>query len=322
VVFKDGSIPPKETIVRLYCPEGDQPQAYVDSEGGFLFSVGGNRSFTITDSRRSMPGPAVGASGPDQSFVSMSQCVLRAFLPGYTSSRINLSRRSVFENTDVGVLVLTPGAEPAGEEASLRTLAAPKPALKAFEQGKQELARKKPNAKKAAKALGKAVKEYPEFTEAWNLLGQARILLNDLDGAHEALERAVASAPNYYPPYVTLALMELQGGKMAEAANYADRAVALEPGLAEANYYRAIAYSNLGDAAKAEESIRAVQASENAARYPRTHFLLGNILLGQGDVPAAAAEFRRYLELEPESRAAAAVRGQLAKWDAQGLLKP
>ena len=115
VVFKDGSIPPKETIVRLYCPDGNQPQAYVDSEGAFLFSVGGNRSFTMVDSRRSLPGSAVGASGPDQSFVSMSLCVLRAYLPGYTSSRINLGRRSVFESTDVGVLVLTPGEEPPGE---------------------------------------------------------------------------------------------------------------------------------------------------------------------------------------------------------------
>ncbi len=321
VVLHDGTPAPKETVVQLYCPSGRQPQANVDSKGSFSFNVGGTQSYRMTDSSRTLPSEPVGTSAPDRSHVSMTGCTLRAFLPGYTSSRINLGRRSVFESSEIGTLVLTPGGGAPEALISVNTLSASKKAKKSFEQARKELAKQPPNAEKAAKELEKAVKEYPKFTEAWNLLGEARIRMGDLEGAVAALRKAVDIEPGFAPPYITLTLAELQKGRMAEAAKLAGRAVELEPGLAEAHYYRAVAWSNLGDAAKAEESIRAVHSSPDAKRYPRTHFLLGNILVGKGDVSGAAAEFRRYVELEPRSRAADAVREQLAKWEAEGTLK-
>ncbi len=320
VTLPDGTPPPEPVLVRLECPETEQPQAYTDDEGKFIFAVGGPRSLTVPDSRRSRPGSAVGAQGPDRSHVSMTGCVLRAYLAGYTSSSINLGRRNVFESTDVGTLIIKPADGRPDPLVSVNTLAAPGKASKAYGKARKQMDKQPPNVEKAIEELETAVAEYPQFTAAWTLLGEARIHANDIDGANAALRKAVELEPTFAPPYVTLALMELQKGQMAEAESFAGRAIELHPDHSEAHYYRAVACAQLGELAKAEESIRAIRANGDGERYPRTHFLLGNILFGKGDIPAAAAEFERYLELEPDSRAADAVREQLAKWKQQGTL--
>ncbi len=320
VTLPDGSPPPEPAIVRLYCPGGWQPQAYTAKDGSFNFPVGGAQQARIRDSSRTLPDTPVGASGPDRSFVSLTGCELRAYLPGYTSSKIDLGRRSVFESPEVGTLILRPAGPTGDPLVSVKTLAAPKKAQNAFRKAQEQLSKQRPDAARAARELEKAVEEYPQFAEAWNLLGETRIRLSDLSGARAAFEKAIEADPEFLPPYVMLALMELQQNNMRGAAQFADRAVALAPDHAEANYYRAVAHSELGNLAAAEESIRRVQSGVEADRYPRTHFLLGNIHLQRGDVTAAAEAFRRYLELEPNSRAAAAVRRQLADWKAAGVL--
>ena len=129
------------------------------------------------------------------------------------------------------------------------------------------------------------------------------------------------SDPKYVPPYLSLALLELKQQQMAEAAKYTDQVIKLLPELPEAHFYRAIAEMSLGDFNAAEESIRIVQASPEAPKYPRTHFMLGNILAQKGDIPGAAAQFRSYLQLEPSSSMADAARQQLSQWEAAGQVQ-
>ncbi len=320
VILPDGSPPPEPAIVYLYCPGGRQPQAYTNAKGVFNFPVGGAQNRRVIDSSRTLPGSPVGASGPDRSFVDLTQCELRAYLPGYTSSKINLGRRSVFESTEVGTLILTPATKRHGALVSMNTLAAPKQARKAYEKAQRELAKPKPNLEKALRALEKATKAYPRFAAAWNLMGETRIRMKDYQGARAALEKAVQADPKFATPLVTLALMALEQRNMEEAARFADQAVALVPNLSEAHYYRAIAYWSLGKPELAEQSVHAVETSGEADRYPRLHFVLGNIYAQRGDVRAAAGEFERYIKLEPNSRAAGAAREQLKQWKQQGLL--
>ncbi len=324
VALPDGSPPPEPATLYLYCGGGRQPQAQTNKDGAFNFRIGGSQSVQVRDASRTGLSNPVGELGPGASGrgdVSLTGCELQAVLPGFTSSKVNLGRRSVAESPDVGVLILTPVGEDPSHLISANTREAPKKAKKSLEKAKNELAKEGPNLEKAIKELEKAVKEYPEFAEAWNLLGEPRMHASDLDGARSALEKAIDAEPKFAPPYVTLALMELQQRQPANAAKFADRAVELSPNLAEANYYRAVAHSDLGNLDAAAESIRTVQGGPHAARYPRTHFLLGNILLQQGDVPAAAGEFQQYVTLEPNSRAATAVRQQLEQRKAQGATK-
>ncbi len=320
VTLPDGSPPPEPAIVYLYCPGGRQPQAYTNDKGAFNFPVGGAQHRRVIDASRQGPSAPVGASGPDRSFVDLTQCELRAYLPGYTSSKIDLGRRSVFEAPEVGTLILTPATKGHGTLVSLNTLAAPKNARKAYEKAQKELAKPKPKLKKILKELEKAIRLYPEFAAAWNLLGEVKIRTGDLEGARAALEKATEADPKFATPYVTLALMAIEKRNLEAAARYADQAVELVPNFAEAHYYRALAYASLGKPDLAEESVRAVREAGQLERYPRLYFIQGNIHAQRGDVRAAAAQFQRFVELEPDSRAAAAVRRQLEQWKQQGLL--
>jgi tetratricopeptide (TPR) repeat protein len=321
VVLEDGSPPPAPALVELRCADQRQPQYYTDKKGYFNFRVGGEPSRSVADSQRTTPGQAVGASGSDRSFVSLTNCELEAALAGYLSSKIFLGRRSVFESSDVGTIVLRPVGKGVGSFVSLNTLAAPEAAKKAFEQAEKELQKEKPNSKKAVKDLEKATGEYPQFAAAWHLLGKARLRENDANGARDAFEKAISTDPKYVVPLLSLALLELQMQRMAQASELAGRALKLVPGSGEANYYLAVAELSLGNMTTAETAIQAVHASNEAARYPRTHFMLGNILAQKGDVKTAASEFKKFLEVEPASRAAEAVKAQLAEWEAGGLLK-
>lgn len=321
VTMQDGSPPPDPVMIRLYCSDGRQPQAYTDRHGAFNFPVGGTQQERIMDASRTRPDAPVGASGSDRSFVSMTGCELMAYLPGYTSTKVDLGRRSVFENPDVGILVLRPAAKGEGRLVSVNTLRAPGKAKKAFEKAQKELAKPETDAAKPAKELEKAVEEYPEFSAAWNLLGEARIRMKDFPGARAALDKAIAAEANFVPPHLTLIRLDLAENRMADAVKTADRALELVPDEAEAHYYRAVALIALGKHNEAETSLKAVEASGEAKRYPRAHFMLGNILVSRGDIPGAAAQFREFLTEESGSRAAEAVRQQLDKWQAEGLLK-
>ncbi|MCW5977499.1 MAG: tetratricopeptide repeat protein [Bryobacteraceae bacterium] len=321
VTLPDGSEPPEPVLMRLYCADGRQPQAYTDRHGAFNFPVGGTQQERIMDASRSLPDAPVGASGSDRSFVSMIGCELMAYLPGYTSTKIQLGRRSVFESPDVGVIIIRPVAAGEATLVSLNTLQAPEKARKSFEKAEKELAKSSPDPSKAAKDLQKAVEEFPAFSAAWNLLGDARLRMKDFAGARAALDSAIAAEPKFAPPYLILVRLDLTENRMEDAVKAADLVLELAPGLAEAHYYRAIALTGLGRDNEAEVSLKAVEASGEAERYPRTHFMLGNILVGRGDIPGAAAQFRQFLAEESGSRAAEVVRQELEKWQAEGLLK-
>jgi tetratricopeptide (TPR) repeat protein len=196
-----------------------------------------------------------------------------------------------------------------------------KKAKAAYDKAERELAKERPDNAKASKDLQDAVEQYPEFAAAWQRLGTLKLDLNDTNGASEAFRKAIAADPNFVPPCVSLASLELQLRKPDEAVKLADQALKLAPDLPEAHYYRGLANLSLGRHDDAEASLLVVQRSAEANRFPRTHVALGGILAEKGEVPRAAEEFRRYLELEPSSKVADSIRARLAEWQAAGKLK-
>jgi Tfp pilus assembly protein PilF len=70
----------------------------------------------------------------------------------------------------------------------------------------------------------------------------------------------------------------------------------------------------------ATESARAVLDTGADDLYPRLHLILADILVGQGDYRSAAAEYRRVIELAPDSAVAIAVGWLISNWKAQGVL--
>ena len=207
VLLDDGNAPLEPALLELVCQGSVRLQEHSTVDGSFTLRVGGNAQGGLGDASMGSPGGATqsgrtgqqsgGAFGGNQYFsgtptgeLDLRGCELRASMPGMRSSTIQLGVRGALSDTDVGVIVLNRLDPTDGTTVSLNSLAAPKKARDAYAKAKKELAKEKGNPSKAAKELQKAVKIFPEFASAWELLGEARLALGDEAGAREAFLEA------------------------------------------------------------------------------------------------------------------------------------
>lgn len=77
----------------------------------------------------------------------------------------------------------------------------------------------------------------------WSL-GHARLLLNDLDGAIEALETSIQGNPNFLPSHAYLGVAYHERGDKAQALAAVDRATALSPQLTIASVAERLPYKD------------------------------------------------------------------------------
>jgi len=333
-MLEDGTPPPEQVTIERVCTGHIRPEGYTDSKGRFSFQLGQQHSAVFMDASVSGGGGPVGrdtltggmgglpsTSGGSMGTVDLMGCELRASLPGYRSESVILGRRSMFDNPDVGTIILRRLANVEGTAISFTTLAAPKEAKKSFEKAQKLLRDKNPKPDQAAKELEKAVQLYPVYAAGWHLLGQARLAIKDEEGARQAFEKSLAADPKYINPYTQLAALELQSRRWDAAANLTDRLASLDPSMTQAHYFNAVANYNLGKISLAEKSVRSALKHDDGNRFPQTHHLLGAILARQGNYPSAAEEFRNFLKLVPNSSATEQLRKQLAEWEGLGVIQ-
>lgn len=337
VVMEDGSAVPEPVPVDLVCSGQVRMRVYSTMRGDFSLTLGSNRPTGMLDADiagsgsdifgprsgdvfgdRSMSG---GIFSGDRGRVDLSACELRASLPGFQSNTVALGIRRVLDKPDVGLIVLQRLAKVQGTTVSFTTLAAPEKARKAYEKGKKELEKKTPDHAKAARELENAIREYEAFATAWNLLGRVRLALQDKAGAREAFTKSVSADSKYIDPYIYLAMLEMEEGRWAETARLAEQVQELNPYITHAHYLSAISNYQLGQLDLAEKFARQVQSSNEAKRYPVSHYILGAIQARRGDYASAASEFRLFLETKPDPNTSAAVHKMLAEWEQQGHVK-
>ena len=328
--MEDGTRPNQPVQVQLVC-HGAVRQQVGSHHGQFSFDVGTNRNATLSDASVS------GAPSDDQFFDSasldgatsvgpkghsmdLSGCELRASLPGFGSEVIRLGRRQALDNPQVGEIVLFRLEGVTGSTISVNTSRAPKQAKKAFHKAEDELKKKKPDPARAARELEKAVREFPEFSAAWYLLGEVRLVLQDPDGAQQAFQKAIASDAKYITPYLSLAGLEVNRGHWEKTARLSRQVIELNPYVIRAHYLNAAANYALGNLDIAEESARRVAEDQEVRNYPQTWFILGGILAQKDNVSSATAEFRHFLEVQPEGPLAERVKLILSQWKEQGLM--
>jgi Flp pilus assembly protein TadD len=309
VLFGDGTPPNEPVKVELSC-KGQVEQ---------LTYTGGDGFFKLRAALRGEPQQSLGPRLKTRP-VTMDACELSASLPGYTSTRISVSRRGIYRNDSVGTILLLPEEKESSGLISVAALAVPKEAMERYEQAEAELNGAHANIEEAIRNLQQAVEIYPRFAAAWNLLGESYLRSGDLKQARPALTAAIRLDPNYVQPCLTLALLELKQGRMVEALTISERALAVIPDLAEALFYHASAHIALGNLREAEDSLLAAMASPDIEFFPRVYFLLGDVLARKGKLVEAAQHFRHYIDLEPDSKAAAAAADQLAQWRKAGYL--
>jgi Flp pilus assembly protein TadD len=336
VMLEDGTPPGEPAIVERVCHGQAHPEGYTDSKGNFSFELGGDQTLAMTDASVSGAGiSGPGGFGNNDPFgggigdtgggglgqVNLSGCELRVQLPGYRSDAIQLGRRSVFDNPDVGVIILhrLDGVE--GTAVSMTSLNAPKEAKKAFENGIKEMRKKKPNADKANKEFEKAVAVYPQYAAAWSALGQLRLAQENTAGAQEAFEMALAADPKYLNPYGPLVTLHLMASRWEPAAELTDQALRLNPHMTDMQYFHAVAQYNAGNLEEAEQAAQAVQESKEGERFPQTHQILGMIHSQKGNFNGAATEYRTYLAAQPSGAVAEDLKRRLTEWEALGVIQ-
>jgi tetratricopeptide (TPR) repeat protein len=327
VVMEDGTPPPDSVTIERVCNGIARPEAYTDSKGRFSFQLGQNlgvmqdASVSSADAggfgggfpgqqqqqRGGFPGQGRGVSERD-----LMGCELRAAYPGFRSEIVNLSGRRMFDNPDVGTIILRRLGNVEGTTISMTSLQAPKDAKKAFDKGRDNLKKKKPE--QAQKEFEKALQLYPKYAVAWFELGLLAEARNDAEGARKAYSEALSADPKYVSPYLQMALLSAKDNKWQEVADTTDRVIKLNPvEFPQAFFYNSVANYNLRKIDAAERSAREAVKLDSNHRMPKAEHLLGIILAEKQDYNGAAESLRNYLKFAPNATDAPKVREQLTE---------
>ena len=244
VTLEDGTAPPDRVAIERVCNGQVRREGYTDSQGGFAFQLGAeatvlqDASVGSFDTMRSQGSGTMGAAGgvpmlaPSLQSATVSAkdltgCELRASLGGFRSEPINLAGHWVFENPNLGSIVLHRIGKVAGTRISVTTLQAPPEARKAFERAHNAMA--KNHLAEAEHDLQKAVTLYPKFAEALAELGEIYSKQGRKDEAAKLLQQAIEADPKFVSPYVNLASRAGEQRDWQRMAELSQKALALNP---------------------------------------------------------------------------------------------
>jgi tetratricopeptide (TPR) repeat protein len=316
-------------VIERTCGPTRRAETHTDTKGQFSFQIGGGVTNTeqLLDASSSsigmrLPGtaPASTTIGSPSSTTSVGGrpttntdlrgCELRAVLGGYRSSIVSLATHFNFDNPDIGLIVLKRLGPTDGTTVSMTNALAPKDAKRAYEKGRQQIA--KGNVAEARSELSKAVEIYPKYASAWAELGRIEMDLNEPVEAKQAFQNSLAADPNYLPPYERLAVLSLRKRNWQELVDITNRLIQLGAyEYPQVYYYNALAYLNLNQADPAEKSAR-LALKQDPEKFVRAYYVLGLALAQHGDFAGAVESLKTYVAAEPNLPEIDQVKKQLA----------
>lgn len=323
VEMSNSGVVPKETVIELVCGGFTRATDQVAPDGTFDIELSGRGNGLADATQVTVSGRALGVPQPNHlGVVNMTNCVVRAELPGYQSSEIQLGIRSIFDSPDVGELVLSEAEGILGHVISPTIARAPKKAVQSYEWALKQVGNPRPNLRKIAARLESAVGADPNFAAAWRLLGQVREGLGMPEDALDAYRQAVAGDPYLYPVYKRIVPLLVGSGDLAGAIEVGEKGLGINENLDDVRFYVAGAYLRTGNNERCiEKSLELIERGATAT-YPQAHQFLGSAYANHGDYQSSATHFRRFLELSPNATAADAVRNQLDEWSKLGVIGP
>ncbi|ADZ71185.1 tetratricopeptide repeat protein [Polymorphum gilvum] len=167
---------------------------------------------------------------------------------------------------------------------------------------RQALALQQAGEVEKAQRIYKAVlKKAPNSPDANHLLGVSYRQLGFPRRGLDFIRKAIALAPDRAPYHANLArtLSDIPGTPAEEVLAAAEKAVALNPGLAEAHNMKAIALNRLGRDTEAEEIFRFLIAAH--PRHADAHRNYGVLLRDRGDHKEALRFFEAAALLDPDN---------------------
>ena len=201
-----------------------------------------------------------------------------------------------------------PGQGPGGS-LNARIAQIPPKARKEFDAGKQRMQAQ--DAVASVQHFQKAIELYPQYAEAYQLLGVVHVEGAKFGEAEPELQKATEIEPNMSTAYFALGVCRNLMAKYPEAETALLRGLELDPESADGHHELAKTYWALGRWQDAEpHAQKAVALKPDLAP---AHVLLGNIALRKRDPQGALKEFQEYLRLEPNGPMAEQVRTIVAK---------
>jgi tetratricopeptide (TPR) repeat protein len=329
-MYDGGDLPESLTIERVCGAGSVHPEGYTDSKGNFSLNLGQN-SGIFADASTSLfaditqPGGfSSGPAGNSQSGASSSSaqdtqywgCELRARLPGYRSDSISLAGHRSLDSPNIGTIVLYPMAKIQGMTASATSGQAPKDARKSYEKGLDAVKKSRPD--QAEQEFRKAVGIYPRYAAAWLELGKALEGREHKADARTAYASALAADPKFVYPYQQLYQMALKEENWQAVVENTDQLLRLDPfEFPAAYYFNAVGHLKLKEYDAAEKSAHQAVDADRKHENPKSHYLLGAILVQKQDWTGAAQSLRAYLKAAPNASDKASVEKTLGELDQQ-----
>jgi tetratricopeptide (TPR) repeat protein len=200
-------------------------------------------------------------------------------------------------------------AEGPAATLNARVVQIPPEAHQEFDAGKQRMDAQ--DGVGSVQHFRKAIELYPQYAEAYQLLGVMHLEEGKYADAETELQKAAEIEPHMPTAYFALGICRNLTGKYAEAEPAFLRGLELDPDSPDGQYELAKTYWALGrwqDAAPHAQKAVALKPDVGAP-----HVLLGNIALRKRDPQKALMEYHEYLRLDPNGNMAAGTQQMVDK---------
>jgi tetratricopeptide (TPR) repeat protein len=202
---------------------------------------------------------------------------------------------------------VTLGTLEPGDAISTHQLSVPEKARDDFDKGMKLLVGPQSNYQKALSLFERAVKEFPDYYEAYAEMGVAHQHLGEEAEAEKALRKSVEmSSSRYADALFLLAEMLNDDGRFMDSEGFARQCVQQDDSSWSCDLELARALAGLKHPAEAE--VVATRASELNPGNAKTFLVLGNIHIQQRKYEAVVKDFDTYLKLDPSGPASDSVR--------------
>ena len=264
-------------FVSIVCHDKVVNTARTDPKGNFAFTAVRGVVTAQADAERQMK-------------MYYEGCKVEASLTGFHSDALIITERNLREEPELGTIWLHSNGRAIGTVLSTTSGALPKKAEKLFEEAHAAMLEQ--NRGRAQSDLEKAIREYPQFAEAWFQLGKLQMSAS-AQSARESFSKAAAADPRFILPYEELAQLAVQEEKWAEVLANTGRALQLDPsGTPRVWYFDALANYQAANLDAAKASAVKSLAVDPQHQVPNTEQLLAVILARQGDYEGALQHLR------------------------------
>jgi Flp pilus assembly protein TadD len=203
-------------------------------------------------------------------------------------------------------------ASPAGPGGVISALdaGAPEPARKDLESGRDLLTKGK-DLKGSIKFFKKAISQYPQYPEAYLLMGVAYSSQKNWDDAEKSLRKAIELNDASPMAYISLGSVENEKKNYADAEKLLLKAVQMSPESADANFELGRTYWGLERWDAADRYVaKAIELRPNDADQ---HILMGNVRLRERNAEGALKEFQEAVRLDPKGPMAEPTREMIGR---------